>query len=228
MARGGVVYWRCSTVAIGRPAGPRPETSIAQEGGAVAAIRILIAEDNDLVSLTLEEQLKGLGYDVIGIARSGAEAVNLAGRLKPDLIMMDIRMPEMEGTEAAARIRDASPVPIIMLTAYADKETIKKAEAAGALAYLVKPVNENELPPAINIAMARFKELQSLRAQVNELEDSLEARKLIERAKGILMQRLGLNERDAYERLRQRARDKRAKMKDIAQAIIEAEELLGS
>jgi response regulator NasT len=194
----------------------------------VAAIRILIAEDNDLVSLTLEEQLKGLGYDVIGIARSGAEAVNLAGRLKPDLIMMDIRMPEMEGTEAAARIRDAMPTPIIMLTAYADKETIKKAEAAGALAYLVKPVNENELPPAINIAMARFKELQSLRSQVNELEDSLEARKLIERAKGILMQRLGLNERDAYERLRQRARDKRAKMKDIAQAIIEAEELLGS
>lgn len=194
----------------------------------MAAIRILIAEDNDLVSLTLEEQLKGLGYDVIGIARSGAEAVSLAGRLKPDLIMMDIRMPEMEGTEAAARIRDASPVPIIMLTAYADKETIKKAEAAGALAYLVKPVNENELPPAINIAMARFKEIQNLRSQVTELEDSLEARKLIERAKGILMQRLGLNERDAYERLRQRARDKRAKMRDIAQAIIEAEELLGS
>jgi two-component system, response regulator PdtaR len=194
----------------------------------VAAIRILIAEDNDLVSLTLEEQLKGLGYDVIGIARSGAEAVSLAARLKPDLIMMDIRMPEMEGTEAAARIRDQSPIPIIMLTAYADKETIKKAEAAGALAYLVKPVNENELPPAINIAMARFKEIQGLRNQVDELEESLEARKVIERAKGILMQRLGLNERDAYERLRQRARDKRAKMKDIAQAIIEAEELLGS
>ncbi len=210
------------------PQVPARDKYHAQEGGAVAAIRILIAEDNDLVSLTLEEQLKGLGYDVIGIARSGAEAVNLASRLKPDLIMMDIRMPEMEGTEAAARIRDVSPVPIIMLTAYADKETIKKAETAGALAYLVKPVNENELPPAINIAMARFKELQSLRAQVTELEDSLEARKLIERAKGILMQRLGLNERDAYERLRQRARDKRAKMKDIAQAIIEAEELLGS
>lgn len=201
---------------------------VFSEGDAVAAIRILIAEDNDLVSLTLEEQLKGLGYDVIGIARSGAEAVSLAVRLKPDLIMMDIRMPEMEGTEAAARIRDQSPVPIIMLTAYADKETIRKAEAAGALAYLVKPVNENELPPAINIALARFKEIQGLRSQVGELEESLEARKVIERAKGILMQRLGLNERDAYERLRQRARDKRAKMKDIAQAIIEAEELLGS
>jgi two-component system, response regulator PdtaR len=193
----------------------------------MAATRILIAEDNDLVSLTLEEQLKGLGYDVIGIARTGTEAINLALRLKPDLIIMDIRMPELEGTEAAARLRDQYPVPIVMLTAYADRDTIRKAEAAGALAYLVKPVNENELPPTINIALARFRELQGLRNEVVELQDSLEARKLIERAKGILMQRLALSERDAYERLRQRARDKRAKMKDIAQAIIEAEELLG-
>lgn len=194
----------------------------------MSATRILIAEDNDLVSLTLEEQLQGLGYNVVGIARSGTEAITLAHRLVPDLIIMDIRMPEMDGTEAAAVIRDQRPVPIIMLTAYADKETIRKAEAAGALAYLVKPVNENELPPTIDIALARFKELQALRTEVVELQDSLEARKLIERAKGILMQRLGLSERDAYERLRQRARDKRAKMKDIAQAIIEAEELLGS
>ncbi len=194
----------------------------------MSATRILIAEDNDLVSLTLEEQLQGLGYDVVGIARSGTEAISLAHRLVPDLIIMDIRMPEMEGTEAAAIIRNQRPIPIIMLTAYADKETIRKAEASGALAYLVKPVNENELPPAIDIALARFKEIQALRTEVVELQDSLEARKLIERAKGILMQRLGLSERDAYERLRQRARDKRAKMKDIAQAIIEAEELLGS
>jgi two-component system, response regulator PdtaR len=199
-----------------------------RQGERVAATRILIAEDNDLVSLTLEEQLKGLGYDVIGIARTGAEAISLANRLKPDLIFMDIRMPEMEGTEAATRIREQMAVPIIMLTAYADKETIKKAEAAGAMAYLVKPVSENELPPAINIALARHREAQLLLNRVDELEESLEARKLIERAKGILMQRLGLSERDAYERLRQRARDKRAKMKDIAQAIIEAEELLGS
>jgi response regulator NasT len=194
----------------------------------MAAIRIMLAEDNDLVSLTLEEQLKGLGYEVLGIARSGTEAVSLANRLRPDLIIMDIRMPEMDGTEAATRIRDQFPVPIIMLTAYADNETIKRAEAAGALGYLVKPINENELTPAIRIALARFKEMQILRSQVDELAESLEARKLIERAKGILMQRLGLNERDAYERLRQRARDKRTKMKDIAQAIIEAEELLGS
>ena len=194
----------------------------------MTATRILIAEDNDLVSLTLEEQLKGLGYDVIGIARTGQEAVDLASRLSPDVVLMDIRMPEIDGTEAATRINQQRSTPIIMLTAYADKETIRKAEVAGVLGYLVKPVTEADLPPAINVALARFRELQGLRSQVLDLEESLEARKLIERAKGILMQRLGLSERDAYERLRQRARDKRAKMKDIAQAIIEAEELLGS
>ena len=194
----------------------------------MAAIRILVAEDNDLVALTLEEQLKSLGYDVIAVAHTGAEAIDLASRLTPDMIIMDIRMPEIEGTEAAARINAQRPTPILMLTAYTDRETIRRAEAAGALGYLVKPVNEAELSPAINIALARFRDLQGLRQQVNDLEENLEARKLIERAKGILMQRLGLSERDAYERLRQRARDKRAKMKDIAQAIIEAEELLGS
>jgi two-component system, response regulator PdtaR len=194
----------------------------------MAAIRILVAEDNDLVALTLEEQLKGLGYDVIAVAHTGAEAIDLAARLGPDLIIMDIRMPEVDGTEAASRINAQRSTPILMLTAYTDRETIRRAETAGALAYLVKPVKEVELSPAINIALARFRELQTLRSHVVELEDSLEARKLVERAKGILMQRLGLGERDAYERLRQRARDKRTKMKDIAQAIIEAEELLGS
>jgi len=194
----------------------------------MAAIRILIAEDNDLVSLTLEEQLKSLGYEVVGIAKSGTEACLLAPRLSPDLIIMDFRMPEMDGASAAIRIQEEISVPILMLTAYADRETARKAEEAGVMGYLVKPVEENELPPAINVALARFREIQSLNSKVTELEESLEARKLIERAKGILMQRLNLSERDAYERLRQRARDKRTRMKDIARAIIEAEELLGS
>jgi two-component system, response regulator PdtaR len=192
------------------------------------ATRVLIAEDNDLLLITLEEQLRGLGYDVVGTAHSGTEAVKLARRLAPDVIIMDVRMPEMDGTEAATRIQNENPVPVIMLTAYADKETIRKVEACGALGYLVKPVNEDDLPPAINVALARFREMQALRDKVFELEDSLESRKLVERAKGILMQRLRLGEREAYERLRQRARDKRVKMKEIAQAIIEAEELLGS
>jgi AmiR/NasT family two-component response regulator len=128
----------------------------------MAATRILIAEDNDLVSLTLEEQLKGLGYDVIGIARTGTEAIDLALRLVPDVILMDIRMPEIDGTEAALRINQQRSMPIIMLTAYTDKETVRRAEAAGVLGYLVKPISENDLPPAINIALARFREIQSL------------------------------------------------------------------
>lgn len=194
----------------------------------MSATRILLAEDNDLVALTLEEQLKGLGYDVIAIARTGTEATELAARLSPDLIIMDFRMPEMDGSEAAARINNYRSTPIIMLTAYTDRDTIRKAELAGVMSYLVKPVNEVELMPAINIALARFREILALRAQVVELEESLEARKIVERAKGILMQRLGLTEREAYERLRQRARDKRTKMRDIAQAIIEAEELLST
>ncbi len=196
--------------------------------GAMPATRILIAEDNDLVSLTLEEQLKDLGYHVVGIARTGTEAIHLTKRLRPDVIMMDIRMPEMDGTEAASRIRARYPVPIIMLTAYADKETVRKAESAGALGYLVKPVKEAELGPAINIAIARFKELRSLQVEVSELQDSLDSRKIVERAKGILMDRLGMTEREAYDRLRQRARDKRLRMRDIAHAIIEAEDTLNS
>src|SRR5919201_6128310 len=123
----------------------------------MAAIRILMAEDNDLVALTLEEQLKSLGYDVIAVAHTGAEAIDLASRLSPDLIIMDIRMPEVEGTEAAARINQQRPVPILMLTAYTDRDTIRKAESAGALGYLVKPVNEAELSPAINIEMGCIK-----------------------------------------------------------------------
>jgi response regulator NasT len=195
---------------------------------ATPVTRILIAEDNDLVSLTLEEQLKDLGYEVIGIARSGTEALQLAQRLKPDLIIMDIRMPEMDGTEAAARIRKQRPVPVVMLTAYSDKENIRKADDAGALAYLVKPVSENDLKPAIDIALSRFVDMREAEQQRDEYYYQLEARKLIERAKGILMQRLALTEREAYERLRQRARDKRIKMSEIAQAIIEAEDLLKS
>ena len=188
--------------------------------------RILVVEDEEALCITLGDRLRREGYEV-EFASDGLTGFDKITSSSFDLIIMDIRMPEVEGTEAAARINAQRPTPILMLTAYTDRETIRKAESAGALGYLVKPVNEAELSPAINIALARFKELQSLRSQVVELEESLEARKLVERAKGILMQRLGLSERDAYERLRQRARDKRAKMKDIAQAIIEAEELLG-
>lgn len=191
-----------------------------------SAIRILVAEDNDLVAFTLEEHLTELGHHIVGRAHTGQEAIELAERLKPDLVFMDVRMPEMDGTEAAQRIYQKNPIPIILVTAFTDRETIRKAERAGVLGYLVKPVQPEALEPAIDIALARFAEIKALRQEVDALHESLEARKIIERAKGILMQRLNISEHEAYERLRQRAREKRLKMKDIAQTIIDAEALL--
>jgi two-component system, response regulator PdtaR len=189
-------------------------------------IRVLLAEDNDLVALTLEEYLSDLGLHIVGVARSGTEAVELAQRVQPDLAILDIKLPGMDGTEVAQQMYAERPLPIIMVTAFTDRETIRKAERAGALGYLVKPVSAEALGPAIDIAMARFAEIKALRQEVDALHESLEARKIVERAKGILMQRLNISEHDAYERLRQRAREKRAKIKDIAQTIIDAEALL--
>lgn len=189
-------------------------------------IRVLIAEDNDLVALTLEEQLTDLGLHIVGVAHTGTEAVRLAHLHQPDLAILDIKLPEMDGTDVAREICLDRPMAIIMVTAFTDRETIRKAEQAGALGYLVKPVVQEALQPAIDIAMARFAEIQALRQEVDALHESLESRKIVERAKGILMQRLGITEHDAYERLRQRAREKRVKIKDIAQTIIDAEALL--
>ena len=189
-------------------------------------IRVMIAEDNDLVALTLEEQLSDLGFDIVGVAHSGTEAVALAQRHQPDLAILDIKLPELDGTEVARLICAEQPIAIIMVTAFTDRETIRKAEQAGALGYLVKPVMPEALQPAIDIALARFAEIKALRQEVDALHESLEARKIVERAKGILMQRLGISENDAYERLRQRARERRVKIKDIAQTIIDAEALL--
>jgi response regulator NasT len=192
----------------------------------MATTRVLIAEDNELVSLTLEEQLTNLGYTVVGVARTGVEAVRLCTQLSPDIVIMDIQMPELGGDAAAQQIARHHPTPVIMLTAYSDSEHIRKAEASGALGYLVKPINPEELPPAIDVAIARFREIQQLREQVDTLQETLESRKVIERAKGILMQRRQLGEDEAYELMRQRARERHCKVKDIAQAIVEAESLL--
>jgi response regulator NasT len=188
--------------------------------------RVLIAEDNELVSLTLEEQLTNLGYTVVGVARTGNEAVRLCAQLTPDIVIMDMQMPELGGDAAAQQIAKQHPTPVIMLTAYSDSEHIRKAESSGALGYLVKPINPEELPPAIDVAIARFREMQKLRDQVDTLQETLESRKVIERAKGILMQRRQLGEDEAYELMRQRARERHCKVKDIAQAIVEAESLL--
>lgn len=192
----------------------------------MSATRILIAEDNELVSLTLEEQLSNLGYAVVGVARTGAEAVRLCAQLTPDVVIMDMQMPELDGAAAAQQIARQTPTPVIMLTAYSDSEHIRKAEASGALAYLVKPVNPEELPPTIDVAVARFREIQQLREKVGDLQETIESRKVIERAKGILMQRRQIGGEEAYELMRQWARERQRKVKDIAQAIVDAESLL--
>ena len=192
----------------------------------MSATRVLIAEDNELVALTLEEQLSNLGYTVVGVAHSGAEAVRLCIQLSPDIVIMDMQMPEMGGDVAAQQITKQHPTPVIMLTAYSDMEHIRKAELSGALAYLIKPVNPEELPPTIDVAIARFREMQRLREQVGELQDTIESRKVIERAKGILMQRRNIGGEEAYELMRQWARERQRKVKDIAQAIVDAESLL--
>ncbi len=192
----------------------------------MSATRVLIAEDNELVALTLEEQLSNLGYTVIGVAHSGAEAVRLCVKLSPDIVIMDMQMPEMGGDVAAQQIAKQHPTPVIMITAYSDSDHIRKAESSGALAYLIKPVNPEELPPTIDVAIARFHEMKRLREQVDELQETIDSRKVIERAKGILMQRRGISGEEAYELMRQWARERQRKIKDIAQAIVEAESLL--
>jgi len=187
--------------------------------------RVLIAEDNELVALTLEEQLTSQGYDVVGVARTGTEAVRFCVQLKPDIVLMDMQLPELSGDAAARQIVREHGTPVIILTAYSDSDHVRRAEETGALAYLVKPVNPEELPPTIDVALARFKELQQLRHQVHSLQDTIEARKVIERAKGILMKRHKLKDQEAYHMLEQRARERGYEVREIAQAIIEAEAL---
>ncbi|MDQ5852757.1 MAG: response regulator [Chloroflexota bacterium] len=190
----------------------------------MAEARILIAEDNELVARTLEEQLTTLGYEVAGVART-AEAVRLCEQLRPDLVLMDMQMPELSG-DAARQIGERTSTPVVIMTAFSDVESVHQAEEAGALAYLVKPVNPEELPPAIDVALARHRELQQLREHVEDLQETLESRKLIERAKGILMKRLKISDAEAEENLRQRAKDKKVHIKDIAQAIVDSDALL--
>ncbi len=190
----------------------------------MAEARILIAEDNELVARTLEEQLTTLGYEVAGVART-AEAVRLCEQLRPDLVLMDMQMPALSG-DAARQIGERTSTPVVIMTAFSDVESVHQAEEAGALAYLVKPVNPEELPPAIDVALARHRELQQLREHVEDLQETLESRKLIERAKGILMKRLKISDAEAEENLRQRAKDKKVHIKHIAQAIVDSDALL--
>ncbi len=188
--------------------------------------RILIADDEAIRLMSLRTQLLTLGMDVVGEATTGREAVELALKTQPDLAILDIKMPDGDGIEAARTITGARPVPIILLTAYADQALVERAAAAGVFAYHVKPVGEEDLLPAILTARARFGEFRELRKEVATLSEALEARKLIERAKGILMDRLRISEAEAFRRMQVQSQRDNKRLVEIARAIITAHPML--
>jgi len=190
------------------------------------ALRVLIADDESIRLLSLRAQLTALGHQVIAEASTGEEAVALAESRQPDLAILDIKMPRMDGIEAAERITHMQPIPIILLTAYSEAQLVERAAQANISAYLMKPVSEEDLLPAITLALARFKQFQTLRQEVTDLREAMEARKLIERAKGILMRRLNLTEDEAFRRLQRQSQERNRKLAQVAEAIIVADQML--
>jgi len=185
-------------------------------------LRILIADDEAIRLMTLRTQLRSLGFEVVGEATDGEEAVRLAQERELDLAILDIKMPGLDGVSAAQRILQHRPIPIILLTAYSEVELVERALEAGVFAYLVKPVTEEDLLPAILLARKRFEEFRMLQEEVQDLREALEARKLIERAKGILMKRLGISEQEAFRRMQVQSQKENRKLVEIARAIITA------
>jgi response regulator NasT len=184
------------------------------------SLRILIAEDETIIRLDLRELLERSGFEVCAEARDGEEAVALARSERPDVAIMDVKMPKLDGIEAARRILDERPIPIVMLTAYGQQELVSRAVEAGVFGYLVKPFREQDLLPAIETARARHDELAALREEVESLGEALAARKAIERAKGLLMAKEGLSEQDAFARLRKASQVSGRPLRVVAEAVV--------
>jgi AmiR/NasT family two-component response regulator len=183
-----------------------------------SAARILVAEDEALIRLDLVEMLTEAGYEVVAQATNGHEAIALAKEFKPDLAILDVKMPELDGISAAQEIIEIAPV--LMLTAFSQKELVERARDAGVMAYVVKPFSINDLTPAIEIAMSRHLQMRSLKEEVSDLHERLETRKIIDRAKGILMAAMNLSEPEAFGWIQRAAMDRRISMKAVAQAVI--------
>ena len=183
-------------------------------------IRILVAEDETIIRLDLVQLLRRAGMDVVGEAHDGEQAISLARELQPDLAIMDVKMPKVDGIEAARRIINERPIPIVMLTAYGQEELVARAAEAGVFGYLVKPFRESDLLPAIHTARARHEELAALREEAESLAEALAARKAIERAKGLLMEKEGLSEADAFARLRKASQVSGRPLKVVADAVV--------
>jgi AmiR/NasT family two-component response regulator len=183
-------------------------------------MRILVAEDETIIRMDLRQVLERAGFEVCAEARDGEEAVELAGRQQPDLAILDVKMPRLDGIEAARRILAERPIPIVMLTAYGQDELVSRAVEAGVFGYLVKPFRESDLLPAIHAARARHEELQALREEAESLAEALATRKVVERAKGLLMERESLSEQEAFARLRRASQVSGRPLKVVAEALI--------
>lgn len=186
--------------------------------------RLILADDESVIRADLREMLTHLGYLVVGEVGDGKSAVNLARELKPDVVIMDIKMPDMDGIEAAAILTQEKIAPVLLLTAYSQRDLVDRAKEAGVVGYLVKPFREQEIAPQIEIALARFQEFRELEKQVGNLQETLETRKLVDRAKGILMDTQGLNEQEAFRKIQKMSMNNRKPMKEIAEAIVLAHE----
>ena len=183
-------------------------------------LRVVVAEDEALIRLDLVEMLRDEGYDVVGQAGDGEEAVRLAEELRPDLVMLDVKMPVLDGISAAERIAAARIAPVVMLTAFSQRELVERARDAGAMAYLVKPFTQGDLVPAIELAVSRYAEITTLESEVADLSERFETRKRVERAKSLLQQKYGLSEADAFRWLQKSAMDRRLSMREVSDVVI--------
>lgn len=189
--------------------------------------RVIIADDESVIRTDLREMLTNLGYLVVGEVGDGQSAVNLARELKPDVMIMDIKMPSLDGIEAAKVLTQEKVAPVLLLTAYSQRDLVDRAKEAGVVGYLVKPFREQEIVPAIDIALARFQEFRELEKEIGNLRETLETRKLVDRAKGILMDTQGLTEAEAFRKIQKMSMNTRKPMREIAEAIILAQEAKG-
>jgi two-component system, response regulator PdtaR len=191
-------------------------------------IRVIIAEDEALIRLDLKEMLEEEGYSVVAEVGDGQQAVDRATELRPDLVILDIQMPVLDGLSAAEQIASARIAPVIVLTAFSQRELVERARDAGAMAYLVKPFSKNDLVPAIEVARARFSEMTALDGEVRTLEERLETRKVVEKAKGLLMAEQGITEAEAFRWIPRTAMNQRTSMRGLAQSIVDARAAAGA
>jgi len=187
----------------------------------VAPRRVVVAEDESLIRMDIVEILRDNGFDVVGEAGDGETAVALAIELKPDLVVMDVKMPQLDGISAAEKLAKNHVAPVVLLTAFSQKELVDRASEAGAMAYVVKPFTPSDLLPAIEIALSRYAQIIALESEVQDMVERFETRKLVDRAKGLLNEKMGLSEPDAFRWIQKASMDRRLTMHDVAQAVIE-------